>query len=187
MLVLSDRLLDNVRLNSESTTPPFSYGNIWYHTTCFYPLSLCLVFKHLSFSWATAAPYAQGQCHRSIGRLRGATGEISNFYNLSVRLLVFNTHIPPIINTHTQNFVHVCLILFELWFFFKKGLFSKSISSDKFEKYDLDFFTISRIHLEKTTYPYLRNLFREERKKINIFSQNIILNFSGVCWREIIF
>ena len=34
--------------------------------------------------------------------LRGATGEISNFYNLSDRLLIFNTHIPPVINTHTS-------------------------------------------------------------------------------------
>ena len=36
--------------------------------------------------------------------LRGASGEISSFYNLSARLLIFNTHIPPIINTHTSKF-----------------------------------------------------------------------------------
>ena len=36
--------------------------------------------------------------------LRGAMGEISNFYNLSARLLIFNTYIPPIINTHTSKF-----------------------------------------------------------------------------------
>ena len=38
------------------------------------------------------------------GYLRGAMDEISNFYNLSARLLIFNTHIPPIINTHTSEF-----------------------------------------------------------------------------------
>ena len=31
-------------------------------------------------------------------------GEISNFYNLSARLLIFNTHITPIINTDTSKF-----------------------------------------------------------------------------------
>ena len=68
-------------------------------------------------------------------QLRGAMGKISNFYNLSARLLIFNTHIPPILqNTHTSKFCS-CLsdtfwnIIFS---FLKKGLFSKSISSDKF-------------------------------------------------------
>ena len=45
-------------------------------------------------------------------RLRGATGEISNFYNLSAGLLIFNKHIPPIINTQAQYFAHVCLDTF---------------------------------------------------------------------------
>ena len=36
--------------------------------------------------------------------LRGATGEISNFYNLSARLVIFNTYITPIINTDTSKF-----------------------------------------------------------------------------------
>ena len=36
--------------------------------------------------------------------LWGATGEISNFYNLSARLLIFNTLIRPIINTDTSKF-----------------------------------------------------------------------------------
>ena len=53
--------------------------------------------------------------------LRGATGEISSFYNLSARLLIFNTHIPPVINTHTSKFCSCLLILFELWFFFFFG------------------------------------------------------------------
>ena len=43
-------------------------------------------------------------------KLRGATGEISNFYNLSARLLIFNTHIPPIIIAHTSKF---CSFLFD--------------------------------------------------------------------------
>ena len=69
-------------------------------------------------------------------------GEISNFYNLSARLLIFNTHIPPIINTQTSKFRSClsdtfCIMNF---FFLKKGLFSKSISSDKFKVYDLEFF-----------------------------------------------
>ena len=36
--------------------------------------------------------------------LRGATGEFSNFYNLSARLIIFNTLMPPIITTHTSKF-----------------------------------------------------------------------------------
>ena len=38
------------------------------------------------------------------GCLRGAMGEISNFYNLSARLLIFDTHIPAIKTTHTSKF-----------------------------------------------------------------------------------
>ena len=34
----------------------------------------------------------------------GATSEISNVYNLSARLTIFNTHIPPIITTQTSKF-----------------------------------------------------------------------------------
>ena len=36
--------------------------------------------------------------------LRGAMGEISNFYNLSAWLLIFDTYIPPVITTHTSKF-----------------------------------------------------------------------------------
>ena len=43
--------------------------------------------------------------HMAIPYLRGVMGEISNFYNLSARLLIFNTNIPPIINTHTSKFL----------------------------------------------------------------------------------
>ena len=73
--------------------------------------------------------------------LRGAMGEISNFYNLSARLLIFNTHIPPIITTHISKF-RSCLsdtFWIMIFSFLKKGLFSKSISSGKFKVYDLDF------------------------------------------------
>ena len=94
--------------------------------------------------------------------LKGGTGEISNFYNLSARLLIFDSHIPPIIVTRTSKFRSYLSDTFwiMIFSFLKKGLFSKSISSDKFKVYDLEFFfTISQIHLEKTTYPYLRNLF----------------------------
>ena len=75
--------------------------------------------------------------------LRGATGEISKLYNLSARLLIFNTHIPPVINTHTSKFRSFLSDTFEFFFLFlKKGLFSKSISSDKFKVYDLEFFLL---------------------------------------------
>ena len=37
-------------------------------------------------------------------RLRGAMGEISNFCNFSPRLLIFGTHIPSVITTHTSKF-----------------------------------------------------------------------------------
>ena len=36
--------------------------------------------------------------------LRGAMGEISNFYNFSPRLLIFDTHIPPITAIHAATF-----------------------------------------------------------------------------------
>ena len=40
----------------------------------------------------------------SFNELKGAMGEISNFYNLSARLLIFNTHISPNINTRISKF-----------------------------------------------------------------------------------
>ena len=42
----------------------------------------------------------------SLSLLKGPSlmGKISNFYNLSARLLIFNTHIAPIITTHTSKF-----------------------------------------------------------------------------------
>ena len=101
--------------------------------------------------------------------LRGTKGEISNFYKISARFLIRDTHIPHI-KLHTlQNFVHFCLIFFEYYYdfcsFWKKGLFWKSISSNKFEVYDLEFFyNISDTSRKKAIYPYLRNLFWEERK-----------------------
>ena len=81
-------------------------------------------------------------CWGSIYQLRGATGEICNFYNLSARLLIFNTHIPPIINTHTSKF-RSCLsdtFWIMIFSFLKKSLFSKFISSHKFKVYDLEIF-----------------------------------------------
>ena len=55
---------------------------------------------------ARAKEYRRGErlCAQERAPLRGAMGEISNFYSLSARLLIFNTHIPPIINTHTSKF-----------------------------------------------------------------------------------
>ena len=35
---------------------------------------------------------------------KGAMGEISNFYNFSPRMLVFGTHITPIITIHAVKF-----------------------------------------------------------------------------------
>ena len=99
--------------------------------------------------------------------LRGATGEISNFYNLSARLLIFNTFIPLITkNTYFKiSFISVWYFLSYDFFLKKKGLFLKSLPSDKFEVYDLEFFyNISDIYGEKTKYPYLRNVFWEEKK-----------------------
>ena len=84
----------------------------------------------MGFLFRSSSPMKQ-----SLASLRVEIFEISNFYNLSARLLVFNTHIPPIINTYTSKF-RSCLsdtfwiIIFS---FLKKGLFSKSISSDKFK------------------------------------------------------
>ena len=37
-------------------------------------------------------------------QLRGAVGEIWNFYNFSARMLIFGTHIPPIITIHAAKF-----------------------------------------------------------------------------------
>ena len=36
--------------------------------------------------------------------LRGAMGEITNFYNLSPRLLMFGTHIPPVTTMNAAKF-----------------------------------------------------------------------------------
>ena len=36
--------------------------------------------------------------------LRGAMGEISNLYKFSPRMLIFVTHIPPIITIHAAKF-----------------------------------------------------------------------------------
>ena len=44
-------------------------------------------------------PHSGGQLH-----LRGAMGEISNFYNFSPRMPLFVTHVPPIITIHVVKF-----------------------------------------------------------------------------------
>ena len=36
--------------------------------------------------------------------VKRAMGEISNFYNVSPRLFIFGTHIPPIITIHAAKF-----------------------------------------------------------------------------------
>ena len=67
--------------------------------------------------------------------LRGATGEISNFYNLSARLLIFDTHIPPITTTHISKF-RSCLsdifFYYDFFSFWKKGQFSECTYLNKF-------------------------------------------------------
>ena len=80
---------------------------------------------------------------------------MSNFYNLSARLLILNTHIPPIITTHTSKFRSFLSdsFLIIIFSFLKKGPFSKSISSDKFKVYNLEIFI-----------QYLRYIY----KKLNI-------------------
>ena len=62
--------------------------------------------------------------------LMGATGEISNFYNSSARLLIFNTHIPPIINTHTSKFHSRLSDTFSImiFFFFWKRAYFQNLS-----------------------------------------------------------
>ena len=64
-----------------------------------------------------------------IGTLRGALGEISNFYNSSARLLIFDTRIPPIITTHTLKF-RSCLsdIFLIVFFLFGKRAYFQNIS-----------------------------------------------------------
>ena len=66
--------------------------------------------------------------------LRGAMDEISNFYNIPPRMLIFSPHKPPAVTMHAANFIDVSLKLFELWFFVfgSKDLNSKPISSHKF-------------------------------------------------------
>ena len=62
--------------------------------------------------------------------LRGATAEISNFYNLSARFLIFDTHIPPI-TTHASKFRSCLSDFFEFWFFFvfeKKRAYFQNLS-----------------------------------------------------------
>ena len=36
--------------------------------------------------------------------LRGAMGEISNFYNFLSRMLIFGTHMPPVVTKHVAKF-----------------------------------------------------------------------------------
>ena len=36
--------------------------------------------------------------------LRGAMGEISNFYNFPPRMFMFGTHIPPAVTMHAAKF-----------------------------------------------------------------------------------
>ena len=41
----------------------------------------------------------------SINNLRGAMGEISNFYNFTPRMFIFGTNIPPIITIREAKFL----------------------------------------------------------------------------------
>ena len=98
--------------------------------------------------------------------------EVSNFYNLSPRLFIFGTHIPPILATHASKF-HSCLsdtfwvMIINFW---NRGLYSKSISSQKFKVHDIEFFfTISQIHLEKKLHIQIWEICSEKKEKINIF------------------
>ena len=62
--------------------------------------------------------------------LSGATGEISIFYNLSPRLLIFDTHVPPIITTHNSK-CRSCLsdiFLIMIFFLFGKRAYFQNLS-----------------------------------------------------------
>ena len=118
-------------------------------------------------------------------------GEISNFYNLSPRLLIFGTHISSVITTHSSKF-HSCLsdtfLIIIFSFTGNRGLSSKSISLHKFKVRDLEIFLQYLIYTEKKSkYPYLRNVFLKERKKLIISVKTYFFYFYGVCSMEIIF
>ena len=65
--------------------------------------------------------------------LKGAIGEISNYYTFSPRLFIYGTHIPPVITIHAASSITVSQIPFELWFFIFRDVFSKSIYFHKFK------------------------------------------------------
>ena len=68
-MVLSVRLLIMYSKKINSPHPPFWYGNIWYHTTCFHPLFHCVLFSNsCPPSRRLQCPTAQNQCHRSSSR-----------------------------------------------------------------------------------------------------------------------
>ena len=50
-------------------------------------------------------------------------GKIYNFYNLSAKLLIFDTYIPPVITTHTSKFRSCLFDTFwiMIFFFLEKG------------------------------------------------------------------
>ena len=105
-------------------------------SSCYNPSALFLFtdfidYKTFSISWtsrgrqnsktATTHQYSYPKAQKE-DPLRGATGEISNLQNLSARLFILNTHIPPIINTHTSKFLPCLSDTFQLYFFFfEKG------------------------------------------------------------------
>ena len=66
----------------------------------------------------------------SSGFLRGAMGEISNFYNFSRRLLIFGTHIPSIMSTHTSKFQSCVSDTFwiMIFFFLEIGAYFQNLS-----------------------------------------------------------
>ena len=64
---------------------------------------------HLHFTQGTRlnvinfAVLTLGPSDPELKTLKGAMGEISNFYNFSPRLFIFGTHIPPIISIHAAK------------------------------------------------------------------------------------
>ena len=87
--------------------------------------------------------------------LRRATGETPNLYNLSARLLIFDTYIPPITTTHTLKFRSCLSDTFLIVFFlFGKRVYFQNISP--------------RTNLKCMIYNFFYYISDTSRKKLNI-------------------
>ena len=92
------------------------------------------------------AGWGWGRCCASGNRwIKGAMGEISNFYNFPPRMLVFGTHMPPAVTMHAAMF-HWCLshtFLLMIFCFWKEGPSFKTylLAQTLSRLHDLGFFS----------------------------------------------